>query len=320
MSATQDWTAHAGEGPARYQRLLVPAAFDPFARKLVAHAGVRPGMRVLDVACGTGAVSRVAARAAGPDGLVVAVDISASMLAIAAACAPKAGEARIAYLEGRAESLPVEDDAFDLVLCQQGLQFFGDRAAGLAAMRRALVARGRLAIATWTGLSSTTSFAALANALERHLGADVGAQMRQPWSLSNGDELCKLAALAGFEQIKVTTDTGTARFPRHDFARELVLATPLANEFEAAAAEAQAAILADVTDAVSACDGRDGELRHPMTANVLTAVAPGRRAPAQEPSRCSAGLTRWRPTKCSASCVPVPHTHLQLDISPIIEH
>src|SRR5689334_12034787 len=68
MSATQDWTAHTGDGPARYQRLLVPAIFDPCARKLVAHARVRPGMRVLDVACGTGAMSRVAARATGPTG------------------------------------------------------------------------------------------------------------------------------------------------------------------------------------------------------------------------------------------------------------
>jgi ubiquinone/menaquinone biosynthesis C-methylase UbiE len=276
MSATQDWTAHSGEGPARYQRLLVPAVFDPFARKLVAHSGVRPGMRVLDVACGTGAVSRVAARAAGPEGSVVAVDISAPMLAIAAGCGPEAGAARIDYLEGRAEAVPVEGHAFDVALCQQGLQFFVDRAAALVAMRRALVPAGRLAIATWTDLPSTTSFAALADALERYLGGAAGAQMRQPWSLSDRDELRELAKRAGFEQIEVSTHIGTARFPRRDFARELVLATPLATQFEAAGAEAQAAILADVTAAVSACDGRDGELRHPLTANVLTAVAPDR--------------------------------------------
>jgi ubiquinone/menaquinone biosynthesis C-methylase UbiE len=276
LMATQDWTAHCGEGPARYQRLLVPAVFDPFARRLVAHARVTAGMRILDVACGTGAASRVAARAAGPTGSVVAVDISAPMLAIAVAHPPEAGAARIEYLEGRAEAPPVEQHAFDLVLCQQGLQFFADRTAALAAMRRALLPAGRLAIAAWTDLPTTTSFAALADALERHLGPDAGARKRQPWSLSNGDELRELAAGAGFEQIKLSTHIGTARFPRRDLARELVLATPLASEFAAAAAQTQQAILADVTDALSACEGRDGELCHPITANFLTAVAPNR--------------------------------------------
>lgn len=274
MSTTQDWTAHAGDGPARYQRLLVPAVFDPFARRLIAQVGVTPGMRILDIACGTGAVSRVAARAAGPTGSVVAVDISPPMLAIAAVCASEAGAAPIDYREGRAEAPPVKEHAFDLVLCQQGVQFFADRASALAAVGRALVAGGGVAIATWTDLPATTSFAALADALERHLGADAGVQMRQPWSLSDGEELRELAAEAGFRQIEVSTHTGTARFPRQDFARELVLATPLAKRFAAATAHAREAILADVTDAVSACEGDAHELRHPLTTNVLTAVAP----------------------------------------------
>jgi hypothetical protein len=141
-------------------------------------------------------------------------------------------------------------------------------------MRRALVAGGRLAIATWTDLPATTSFAALADALERHLGTDAGVQMRQPWSLADRDELRGLAAEAGFEQIEMSTHTATAQFPRRDFARELVLATPLATEFERATSEQQAAILDDVTDAVSACEGRDGQLRHPLIANFLTAAAP----------------------------------------------
>ena len=87
-------------------------------------------------------------------------------------------------------------------------------------------------------------------------------------------ELREFAAEAGFRQIEGSTHTGTARFPRQDFARELVLATPLAKRFAAATAHAREAILADVTDAVSACEGDAHELRHPLTTNVLTAVAP----------------------------------------------
>jgi hypothetical protein len=184
---------------------------------------------------------------------------------------------------------------------QQDAQFFADRAAALAAMRRALVPAGGLAIPSWTDLPSMTSFAALADALERHLGTDAGVQMRQPWSLSDRDELHGLAAEAGFEQIELSAHTATARFPRHDFARELVLATPLATEFERATAEQQAAILGDVTDAVSTCDGCDGQLRHPLTANFLTAMAPNRvvhargNAVAATPARDTARRAREEP-------------------------
>jgi SAM-dependent methyltransferase len=91
---------------------------------------------VLDVACGTGAVSRAAARGAGASGSVTGVDVGEPTLAIARSRPAEQGAAPIAYRQSEAGSLPLADDAFDVALCQQGLQFFPDRLKALAEMRR----------------------------------------------------------------------------------------------------------------------------------------------------------------------------------------
>ena len=90
----------------------------------------------MDVACGTGSVARHVAPLVGAEGKVVALDISPEMLAVARGLPAPAG-ATIEWREGNAIALTVPDDAFDLVLCQQGLQFFSDRAAAVREMRRA---------------------------------------------------------------------------------------------------------------------------------------------------------------------------------------
>src|SRR3954449_8569508 len=121
---TMDWSAQGGSGPANYQGFLVPAMFEPFAKTLMEQAGVKPGDRVLDVACGTGAASRAAARQAGAQGSVTGVDLGEPPLAIARSFEPEPGAAPIEFLQGDAGALPVEDASFDVAICQQGMQFF----------------------------------------------------------------------------------------------------------------------------------------------------------------------------------------------------
>src|SRR4051794_23685639 len=122
--------------PENYERRLVPALFAPWAEVLVDVAGVCEGDVVLDVASGTGAVARAAARRAGPSGHVVASDISPAMLAFAAARAEQEGGAAIEHVEAPAAELPFEDGSFDVALCQQGLPFISDRAGAAAELRR----------------------------------------------------------------------------------------------------------------------------------------------------------------------------------------
>ena len=134
---------------ASYERDMVPVLFAPWVDPLLSAA--RPGRsaRILDLACGTGVVARSVARAANGDGRVAGLDLNPAMLDVARDMSTREG-LRIDWHEGRAESLPFAAGSFDLVLCQQGLQFFVDRAAALAESRRVLARGGRIALSVWT--------------------------------------------------------------------------------------------------------------------------------------------------------------------------
>ena len=157
-----------GSGPEIYEQSLVSAIFAPFAEGLVALAAPPSGARVLDVACGTGVVTRAAAQRVGTTGRVVGLDLSAAMLAVARVVPSEPG-AIIEWHEGNALALPFPDQTFDLVTCQQGVQFFPDRAAGLREMHRVLASGGRVALSIWGPLQRSPGFTILADALARHV-------------------------------------------------------------------------------------------------------------------------------------------------------
>lgn len=135
--------------PDEYERHLVPVVFEPWAERLLDTVGIAPGSSVLDIASGTGVVARAAARRSGKDGHVVASDVSGPMLARSAAVVARTGAAPIDYWEASADALPFGDGAFDVVLCQQGLQFFPAQAAAVSEMRRVLRPGGVAGVAVW---------------------------------------------------------------------------------------------------------------------------------------------------------------------------
>jgi SAM-dependent methyltransferase len=198
-----------------YEEYYRPAIFEPLSDILLAHARPRTGERVLDVACGTGIVSRRVAPLVGTGGRVVGVDINPGMIDVARSLTPPDGTP-IDWRHGDAVALDLEDGAFDLVLCQQGLQFFADRAAGVREMRRVLADGGRVAIAAWHGIEDHPLFAALGEAELPHL-SDLGvavtpADLFAPFSLGDANELEALLTDAGFTEIAVTSASIQARF------------------------------------------------------------------------------------------------------------
>lgn len=210
MSQAQDRTL--SENPAEaYERYLVPALFVPWTKVLLEHAAPQPGERVLDVACGTGVVARHVAPQVGLSGAVVALDISPAMLAVARSIPPTEG-ATIVWQEGSALALPFPAGAFDLVLCQQGLQFFPDRATATREMRRVLGPHGRVALSVWQTIQHHPVYEALYSAIARHLGTTVAA-IATPFSLGDPDELRALLTAAGFQRVEVAPVTRTVRFP-----------------------------------------------------------------------------------------------------------
>src|SRR5262245_42240190 len=135
MSQQMDWTAYGGNAAEIYEHHMVPAIFGPWAEDLLGLAVPQAGERVLDVACGTGVVARLAAQSVGPSGTVVRLDLNPGMLMVARTLRLPPS-AQIEWREGNVSAISLPDGAVDLVLCQQGLQFFPDRPGALREMRR----------------------------------------------------------------------------------------------------------------------------------------------------------------------------------------
>ena len=155
--------------PEMYEHWLVGPLFRPWAEMTLDEVRLSPDDRVLDIACGTGIMARVAKERLGDAGYVVGIDISPDMLAVARAVAPS-----IDWREGNASALPLHHgEQFDIVVCQQGLQFVSDKPAAAAQMRRALAKGGRLAVATWRSDDEIPFMRELRRVAERHLGAIV---------------------------------------------------------------------------------------------------------------------------------------------------
>ena len=272
MSQQMDWTAYGGNAAEIYERHMVPAIFGPWAEDLVALATPKPGERVLDVACGTGVVARLVAQRVGPSGTVVGFDLNPGMLTVARAVAPPSG-AQIEWREGNVSAIPLPDATFDLVLCQQGLQFFPDRSAALREMRRVLRPSGRTALSVWRPMQHSPGFASLATALGRAIGPEAASIMQGPFALGSADDLRTLITGAGFSDVVLRPATKTLRFPSpEEFVGRYVAATPLAAVVAKASADARAALITEVSAALKSSVDHQG-LAFPIEAHLVLAHA-----------------------------------------------
>jgi len=190
-----------------YEEHMVPAIFARWAPDLVEAAGVRTGDRALDVACGTGAVTRLLAERVGPTGKVVGLDINPGMLAVARLVASSQS---IEWLEGSAVKMPLPDANFDALVCQQGLQFFPDKPAALSEMRRVLRRGGRLALACWRSIEHTPGYLVLEQALARRVGPEKAAL--PPFSFGDAGAIRGLVVGAGFREVKLRAEAKMVRF------------------------------------------------------------------------------------------------------------
>ncbi|HET9818640.1 MAG TPA: methyltransferase domain-containing protein [Rhodanobacteraceae bacterium] len=235
--------SHSGSVPENYERYFVPAIGAPAANGLIKLAALCPGERVLDVACGTGVVTRLAARMVAPTGSVAGLDINPGMLAVARSTTPPG--VAIDWYEANAEAMPLPDASFDAVLCQMGLQFVPDKHGALSEMRRVLAPGGRLVL----NLPGPTPqpFAVMAEALARHIGAEAAGFVNHVFSLHDAAELQDLIGSAGFHDVSIQADTATLQLPApEEFLWQYVHSTPLAGALAQADDERRASLERDV--------------------------------------------------------------------------
>lgn len=194
-----------GNFAAIYEDCFVGPLFQPCANALVRRLSPSGGERALDVACGTGVVARTVRARLGPGVSIVGVDVDPVMLAIARQFAPD-----IDWREGDATTLPLTDgEQFDVLFCQQGLPFFGEKAAAAREFRRALTDGGRLGVATWLADDDVPIFRHIRELAEQYVGPIAD----QRHSFGGAGALAGLLEDAGFTDVSVETLAVTTRLP-----------------------------------------------------------------------------------------------------------
>lgn len=240
----RDFTGTAAEN---YQRYFVPAIAGPVSEPLLADAGLAPGQRVADVACGTGLIARLAAERVGPTGAVTGVDVAPDMIDVARSV-PAAGGATVDWRVADAADLPLPDGSADVVLCQMGLMFMEDRGAAVAEMRRILGPGGRLVVSTPGRIHPT--FELMEQALVDQISADLGGFVRAVFSMHDPDAVGTLLRDAGLEDVSAREASVTLRLPAPaEFLWQYVSLTPMAPLVAAAPEEARAALEHQVVEA-----------------------------------------------------------------------
>jgi ubiquinone/menaquinone biosynthesis C-methylase UbiE len=222
-----------------YERYFVPSIGAPVAADLLKAASLRPGERVLDAACGTGVVTKLAAALVHPGGAVSGLDPNPAMLAVARATT--GSDVSIDWRQAPAEHLPFPDESFDAVLCGMGLQFFTDRAAAMQEFHRVLAPGGRVA-ANVPG-PAPPPLQVMADGLARHIGPEAASFVRTVFSLHDPDDLRSLARQADFDDVDVrSTDVPLKLPPPTEFLWQYIWSTPLAATVAQASEERRAAL------------------------------------------------------------------------------
>jgi len=269
MADDERW--QVSSSAAQQYEQYVASFFAPWAEDLVQRAGLRAGWNVLDVACGTGIVTRAAGPLLGASGSIVGSDLNEEMLTEAAR--HKVEGAVVEWRQADATELPFGDGSFDAVLCQQGLQFVPDKAAAAAQMYRVLRDGGSAAVSVWCRPENNPYIAALADGLTRHLSAEAGASMLAPCGFGKLDDLAALFESAGFSAVEVATmEMLREPIDAVEAIEGNLAALPMSEEIRAMEAATYAAMIDDMVATLDAhIDG--GVLHQPMAANIAIAAA-----------------------------------------------
>lgn len=194
-------TSFSGSIPEYYDRCLGPAWFGPAAHELVKRVPADPEGNVLEIACGTGLITREIRKRLERSRKLVATDLNKSMLDFAGA--KLAALEGIEYREADALDLPFADREFAVVVCGLGLMFVPDKKRALAEMRRVTKPGGCIAISTWGGIEENTYARVYAETIESLFPNDPEIRFRLPWELHDEKVLRELLAGAGYKDIEI---------------------------------------------------------------------------------------------------------------------
>lgn len=202
MSETQKFSFGDNSVASAYDNVLVPVLFESWAARLIEEYGPWEGGHVLDLATGSGIFAQLVAGQVGPGGMVLGVDINSEMLALAKKrCAGLTPEVK--FIESPASPLEISSDSVDVVVCQQGFQFFPDKDAAAREMHRVLREEGKVVITTWRPVAECQFFGSICDALGAIGEQEISDMMRLPFDFMPESQLTDHFESAGFANVQI---------------------------------------------------------------------------------------------------------------------
>jgi ubiquinone/menaquinone biosynthesis C-methylase UbiE len=243
VSSNTKWQL-SGNAAELYETFLVPTIFVPWAQHILGKIVPERGDNILDVACGTGIVARMAKARVGKAGRVVGVDLNAGMLDVARAIA---ADRSIEWLEADVTLIPLEDGIFDICYCQQGLQFFPDKVGALREIARLLKPGGICVAVVAQSLDQNPLMRSQVTALEKHINKEAAAGIRAVCGLADKAEIKGLFESAGYSDVEGKTVDLTITYPDgRAFVKNGIMSTPVAGLITSWDDEARDMLLEDV--------------------------------------------------------------------------
>ncbi|WP_165447157.1 class I SAM-dependent methyltransferase [Sinorhizobium fredii] len=260
----------AGAIPEIYERLMVPLLFEPYAIDLAERVARLKPLDLLEIAAGTGVVTRALAPKLDIEAQLVATDLNQPMLDVAHM--RQGDDERIVWQQADAMALPLDDESFDVVLCQFGVMFFPDRVKAYREVWRVLKPGGRFLFNVWDRIEPNEVAHAAVEALEARFPENPPSFMRRvPHGYADPAKIRTDLEAAGFHDITVETlEKRNGPISAPDAATGFCQGTPVRSEIE----ERDASALAAVTEGVAAVLTKrfgSGMIERPIRAQVVTA-------------------------------------------------
>jgi len=261
----------AGSIPESYDRYIVPLIFEAFAADLARRAASLSPRAVLEIAAGTGVVTRALAPKLSRDASYVVTDLNQPMLDYAASRQPP--DTRIEWHRADALALPFENASFDLVCCQFGAMFFPDRTSGYREARRVLKPGGHFLFSVWDRIAANPVMAAIVEGLSRRYPQQKSWFLeRTPCGYHDEAVIARDLKAAGFPVVRISV---VKQFGELASAREAATGfcqgSPLRTEIEALDAVGLEAATRDVAAVIEEKCGK-GPTKTPLQALVVETV------------------------------------------------
>jgi ubiquinone/menaquinone biosynthesis C-methylase UbiE len=269
---TEHHAAFVGTVPPNYDRYLGPILFHHYADDLAARVPVSRGTRVLEVACGTGIVTERLVRRLAGQGTLVATDLNDAMIAHARTRMP--ADPALEWRQADGTSLPFPDRAYDVVVCQFGVMFFPDKAAGVREAFRVLRPGGTYLLNVWDALEKNAIARIAHDTIRTFFPSDPPEFYKTPFSLHDTAVVDALLNAAGFVEVQCESVERTGQSPSAaDAATGLIEGNPVFGTIMERRPEALPDIKAAVARNLAAALG-DHPVRSPLRAHVFSARRP----------------------------------------------